>query len=208
VACLLAVTGEFITVFLSGTLYPGYNPLKDTMSSLGASVSPISDQISLWWMIMGILLVVFGAGFKQAFPDGGRQATRASWMIVLYGIGEGLGSGLFKANRIAGGLTTSALVHDILGGIGVIAILILPLILPKVIRKTEAPFFKGMSRIIFTGGILTVFLFLFRYSTNKENLLATYKGLWQRLFMLNTYIYLSTVAVIMLVRLPKSRGQS
>jgi len=57
-----------------------------------------------------------------------------------------------------------------------------------------------MSKIIFISGIITVLLFLFRYSTHENNFLAVYKGLWQRLFMLITYIYLATVAVLVIRR--------
>jgi hypothetical protein len=199
VACLLAVAGEAVTMFVFGSQYPGYSQLKNTMSSMGASVSPVSNQISTWWVMMGILLILFGAGVKIAFSEKGRYAGWASWLIILYGAGEGLGSGLFKADRFAGGLTTSALIHDIVGGIGVIAILILPLVMQKVIPKNAFPFFSRMSRIIFICGILTILLFLFRYSSNKDNFLAVNKGLWQRLFMLNTYLYMATIAIIMLL---------
>jgi hypothetical protein len=200
VACFTACTGEFVTMFVCGAQYPGYSHLKNTMSSLGASVSPVSDEISLWWIFMGVLFILFGTGLYKAYSEKGKYASRASWLVILYGIGEGIGSGAFKADRISNGLTTSALIHDILGGIGVIAILLFPLIMQKVIAKNEIPFFHRMSQIIFISGIITVFLFLFRYSINENNFLAIYKGLWQRLFMLNTYIYFITIAIIMIRR--------
>jgi L-asparagine transporter-like permease len=86
------------------------------------------------------------------------------------------------------------------GGIGVIAILILPMVMKKVVPKNTFPFFNRMSNIIFACGILTILLFLFRYSSSKDNILSLYKGLWQRLFMLNTYIYMATIALIMLLK--------
>jgi hypothetical protein len=199
-ACFLAVAGEAVTMFVFGSQYPGYSQLKNTMSSMGASVSPVSNQISTWWVMMGILLIIFGAGVKIAFSEKGRPAGWASWLIILYGAGEGLGSGLFKADRIVGVLTTSALIHDLVGGIGVIAILILPMVMKKVVPKNTFPFFNRMSNIIFACGILTILLFLFRYSSSKDNILSLYKGLWQRLFMLNTYIYMATIALIMLLK--------
>lgn len=197
VACILVCIGEFVTLFVFGAFYPGYNHLKDTMSLLGASVSPVSDEISLWWVIAGLLLIFFGTGFRKAFSEKGLYAKGASWLIMLYGFGEGISSGAFKANHIANGLTISGIIHDILGGIGVLAILLLPLIMQKVINKNEMPVFYRMSKIIFITGIITVLLFLFRYLPNENNFFTVYKGLWQRLFMLNTYTYLTTIAILM-----------
>ena len=117
---------------------------------------------------------------------------------MLYGFGEGIGSGSFKSNHVANELTVSGIIHDILGGIGVIAILLLPLIMQKVITKNEMPVFYRMSKIVFISGIITIILFLFRYSLNVNNFFTIYKGLWQRLFMLNTYIYLTTIAILMI----------
>ena len=205
-ACIIACIGEFVTLSVFGAYYPGYSHLKDTMSSLGASNSPVSDEISIWWVIMGLLLIFFGTGFKKAFSEKGLYAKGASWLILLYGFGEGIGSGAFKANHVANSLAISAIIHDILGGIGVTAILLLPLIMQKVITKNEMPVFYRMSKIVFISGILTVLLFLFRYSSNEHSFFTIYKGLWQRLFMLNTYIYLTTIALLMLKRDKKTKS--
>lgn len=198
VACILVCIGEFVTLFVFGAYYPNYNHLKDTMSILGASVSPIAGEISLWWVIMGLLIIFFGTGFRKAFSDKGLYAKGASWLIILYGFGEGIGSGAFKINHIANELTMSGIIHDILGGIGVTAILLLPLIMQKVVTRDEMPAFFHMSKIIFITGIITVLLFLFRYLSNEDNFFTVCKGLWQRLFMLNTYTYLTTIAILMI----------
>jgi hypothetical protein len=200
VACIIACIGEFVAIFVFGAYYPGYSHLKNTISSLGASPSPVADEISIWWVVMGVLLIFFGIGFKKVFSEKAGYAKIASWLIILYGFGEGIGSGAFKANLVAKGLTISAIIHDILGGIGVTAILLLPLIMQKVITKNEMPVFYRMSKIVFISGIITVLFFLFRYSSNENNFFTIYKGLWQRLFMLNTYIYLTTIAILIIKR--------
>jgi len=197
-ACLIACAGEFVTIFVFGARYPGYSQLKNTMSSLGASASPVSAEISLWWIIMGVLFIIFGTGLRLAFSAKGWYARSASWLVILYGIGEGIGSGAFKADHILNAPTTSAFIHNVLGGIGVTAILIFPLVIRKVITRNETPFFQTFSWVIFVTGILTIIAFLFRFSSGQDNFLSLYKGLWQRLFMLNTYIYLSVIAILML----------
>jgi hypothetical protein len=198
IACIFACTGEFVALFLGGAFYPGYSQLRDTMSSLGTSVSPVSAEISTWWVIMGFLLIIFGTGFYKAFSGNGQFAKIASWLIIIYGLGEGIGSGAFKAENVAIGMFPSALIHDLLGGIGVTAIIFFPLIVQKVITKNEMPVFTRLSKIVFITGIFTVFLFLFRYLKDENDFFTVYKGLWQRLFMLNSYIYLSAIAIIII----------
>lgn len=198
IACIIACIGEFVALFVLGLYYPGFNHLEDTMSSLGASVSPVAGIISFWWIIMGVFLIFFATGLKKAFPLNKKYTITASMLIILYALGEGIGSGTFRADHIETGLTNSAIVHDILGAIGVTAILLLPLPMQKVITKIENPLFVRISKFVFVTGIATVFLFLFRYSSDDTNFLAHYKGLWQRLFMLNTYMYLTIIAVLMI----------
>lgn len=199
-ACIIACVGEFVVMFVFGAYYHGYSHLKDTVSSLGASNSPVSAIISIWWVIMGTLLIFFGSGFKKAFSEKGRYTKLASWLIILYGLGEGIGSGVFKANLVVDGLTTSAVIHDILGGIGLTAILLLPVIMQKVIDKNEMPVFYRMSKIVFIIGIIAVFLFMLKHFPFNDNFFAIYKGLWQRLFILNNCIYLTIIAVLIINR--------
>jgi hypothetical protein len=205
ILCIIVCAGEFVALFIFGSFYPGYNHLRDTMSLLGTSGSPVSAAISAWWIVMGMMMIFFGTGVKMAFKAKGRVAGYAALSIILYGMGEGIGSGVFKADRLVQGFPVSALIHDILGGAGTLAILMLPLIMQKIITKHELPAFYRFSRIIFITGIAFIVLFMFRYTHSETNLLAVYKGLWQRLFLLNTYIYMVTIAVL-IIKKPEYHG--
>lgn len=199
-ACLIACTGEITTIFLSAKYYPGFDPLKRTMSSLGASNSSISNQISLWWIIMGLLLMFFAIGFKLAFKERGMPATVASWLIAIYGLGEGIGSAAFKVEKLSNSLTLSGIYHEVFSGIGVIAVLIFPAIMLKIISKLEMPFFYRISQFALILGTIFIILFLFRYIIKEASFPASYKGLWQRLYMLNTYIYLMSISIVMIIK--------
>jgi hypothetical protein len=198
--CIIACAADSVSIFVFGTFFPGYNHLKDTISSLGSSISPVSDEISLLWVLLGLLFIFFATGIKKEFSGKEVYAKYASWLIILYGCGEEIGSGLFKADRLIDGMTTSAIIHDVLGGIGITAILILPLIMQKVIHTNEMHWFHRMSKIVFISGIVTSLFFLFRFLTDEDNFFTIYKGLWQRLNLLNTYIYLTTIAILMIKR--------
>lgn len=196
-ACLAGCTGDFISLFILGQEYPGYNQLSDTMSSLGSSASPVSDIISVLWIFLGILMIIFAFGFRAAHSPREKYVKIVFWLLILYGLGEGLASGLFKADRVSGSYTTSFIVHDILGGTGVIAILILPLIVQKIKPFFSSHGFIRFSNITFILGTFFLILFSFRFIGNGESIVAKYKGLWQRLFVLVYYIYLITIAIKM-----------
>jgi hypothetical protein len=199
IACWIACIGEFAFVFILGQYYTGYNQLKDTMSSLGVSKSPVSDEISLWWIVAGFLFMFFAFGLKKAFSDRGKNSGLAALLVFIYGLGEGIGSGAFKADRIHDTLTLSAIIHDAVGGLGVAAALMLPLVMMKIIPANESGLFHRFSKIIFVFGLIAVALFEFRY-VFPESSIAVYKGLWQRLYMLDFYVYLTIVAMIMVRR--------
>jgi hypothetical protein len=198
IACLAACTGDFLTLFLFGPRFPGYSQLHDTMSKLGSSASPVSDLISNWWIMLGILFVVFAVGFRIAYRPADKYLKIAFWLIVLYGLGEGLGSGLFKADRLSGSLTTSFIIHDIVGGLGILGLLLLPLIVPKIKPHFSSKNFVGFSLVTFFLVLVFLVLFSFRFIGDGNNCIAIYKGLWQRLFVLISYIYMSSIAFKMI----------
>lgn len=197
IICITTCISDFVLLFLLGSYYPGYSQLKNTMSALGASVSPVSDLLSAWWIFVGIVFILFGFIFRKSFDSNLKNVKTASLLIMFYGMGEGIGSGIFKADKIAGKMTNSFIIHDVLGGIGISAALLLPLIMHKVILKKNKPAFYLLSWIVFIVGVMMMLLFTIRFSSNENNFINLYKGLWQRLFLLNFYLYLITISVIM-----------
>ncbi len=198
ISCFTACIGDFLATYVLGDYYPGYSQLTNTMSLLGVTESPVSGIISIWWIILGFLIILFALGFNKAFDSENKYVKIATWLLILYGLGEGLGSGIFKADHVNNSMTTSAIIHEILGGIGVIAILILPLIMQKVIPRASNPGFHTLSMIVFFAGIVFLLLFSFRLFHQGNNDLTLYKGLWQRLFVLDYYLYLMIIAVMMI----------
>ncbi|MFB9109990.1 DUF998 domain-containing protein [Flavobacterium gyeonganense] len=197
IICITICILDIIVLFLAGLYYPGYSQLKMTMSSLGASESPVSEFISAWWIFIGVAFIFFGIVFRKAFGSNHKNVRLASLLLILYGLGEGIGSGVFKADRIAGKMTDSFVMHDIAGGIGVIAALILPLVMKEVMTKENKPGLTLLSQIIFTVGFITMLLFTIRFSSDENNFIVFYKGLWQRIFMLNLYVYFIVISAIM-----------
>lgn len=197
IACCIACVGDFVVLFVFGSQYPGYSQLYNTMSALGATASPVSSVVSAWWILLGLLFFMFAVGFRLAFSPADKYVKLAFWLILIYGLGEGLGSGLFKADYQNGLLTLSAILHDILGGIGVTAILLLPLVMQKIIPPSTNPGFHLLSKFVFAIGFILLLLFTLRFANNNETALVQLSGLWQRLLVFVYYAYLMIIGAIM-----------
>jgi len=195
---MIVCTGDFAVLLVFGAYYPGYSQQYSTMSSLGASVSPVSGMVSGAWIVLGVLCVFFGYSFWKAFVPATRYTFLAAWLLVIYGLGEFVGSGVFKADHIGNTVTNSAVVHGILGTIGLTALAILPLVMLKIIPRRSHPRFYALSWMVFVVGIVLAILFNSRFFHAHENQLDRLEGLWQRLLVLNYYIYLFAIILKML----------
>ena len=198
--CIAACSGDLFITYYLGNQYPGYRQISDVMSLLGSSGSPVSAEMSIWWIILGILIIIFAAGLRIAYSGTGRYVKIAFWMIVIYAIGEDMGSGLFKADTIEGTMTTSYLIHNIFGGAGICGILFLPLAVQKIVPLSESSGFRSFSRSVLVAGLILLFLFSFRLISIGNNFVERSAGLWQRLFALDYYLYLVVIASLMFKR--------
>jgi hypothetical protein len=197
--CVTACFGDILAVWMFGLWYPGYNQFKQAMSVLGASGSPVSKIVSLWWVIVGLLFIIFAIGYHQANVHKNKVYKQASIMIGLYGFGEGIGSGLFPGNHLAGHLTGIGIIHNLLGGAGVAGIIILPLFIIRIYRRRYArSWMISFSWLITCTGILFFTLFSICRLAHTSTGFFSYAGFWQRFFMLNYYLYMFVLAIIML----------
>ncbi len=195
---LSACLGDIIMTYVLGTWYPGYNPLSQPMSDLGDGISPVVRLASNWWIILGLLFVVFGYGFYRAFSNQGKLARRAAWMIAIYGMGEGMGSGLVPGTPGNNFLTLNSIAHNIVSGFGVIAVMLLPFVIMKLYDARHSPYLYWYSWFTTVTGFF--FFALFAVSVFYQHGWLSYTGLWQRLWVLMYYLFLMWLAVLMLKR--------
>jgi len=119
-------------------------------------------------------------------------------LILLYGLGENIASGVFRADRVNGELTSLAYLHDFLGGIGVLSLLVLPFVMQKIFTKFSFPLFNRYSRMAWLVGFIATVFFSFRLEYFAGTFLYNYSGLWQRIFLADYYIYFTVIAVMMI----------
>lgn len=197
VAGLIAFVGDYVLPFILGFFYPNYNHLTLVQSELGTSVSPVSAWINTWWVLFGVLNIVFGLGFWQAFNHEGRMALVVGILIIVFGLGAGVGAGLFPQEPGGVETTLSGKLHGIFAGIGELVIILVPLLnLWIFTRQTSEPLFWA-SIATFVLSLLTFGLFLGGHDMPTEGILS-YVGLWQRAYFLVIYVYLGTIAVHMI----------
>lgn len=164
--CMVDLGGTFIL----GDRIDGYNQLKHTMSQMGILSSPVANEKAICWIAMGFLLILFAVGIRLAYAENKEFAGIASWLIILYGFGEGMISGIFPADKAGEVHTWAGIVHNAIGGVGVIAIMIFPLVMRRII-----PDLIKLSTIVFFIGAAGVILFsIGRLVSAPDNFLAVY----------------------------------
>ena len=201
--CIAACVADLILIYTFGKQIPGYNHVKDSLSSVWVSGSPVAVAVTVWSVVLGTIFVFFAFGFRKTFNKYGKQVKTASWLIILYGLGEGVASGIFRADTVNGKLTSLAYLHDLLGGIGVVALLILPFVMRKIFTAFASPVFYRFSGIVSAIGLFSIFLFSFRLDYFADSMLHDYSGLWQRIFLVNYYGYFIVIAVMMIQKIQR-----
>ena len=168
--------------------------MNQTQSNLGISKSPVSFYMNSWGVVFSLLFVICAYALrKSVFAHGGWQLA-AVWLIAIFGLGEGAGSGLFPYDHIAGKLTWSGNLHTIFSAIGDTAMVLLPFVLVKIFTKQHFPKLSVYSWFVAITGPVLIIVFLLA----RANYLPL-RGLWQRLFLLDYYSLLMVVALDMLV---------
>ena len=203
IAGLLASIGDFLVAFALGFFYPNYNHLKLVMSELGTSQSPVAVWINLWWIVFGILFITFALGFKQAFTSDKKSVVIVTLLIMLFGLGAGIGAGLFPMEPGGSETTLTGKIHGICAGIGFLAITFVPLVSLALFPREHSPRLYWLSVGVFVLGLASFVLFVASEDVSSAGGLWSYTGLWQRLFLLNHYSYLGVVSAMMIRSSPR-----
>lgn len=198
ILCIIGCFTDLVLIFIFGNQIPGFNQLTSTLSSLGISTSPVAGEVTVWSVILGIIFIFYAIGFRLAFQKFGKAVVVATWLIIFYALGENIASGIFRADSINGKLTTLAYLHDVLGGIGVASLLILPYVMQKIFTRFSYPLFNRYSRLAWLVGIIATIFFSFRLEYFSGTFLYTYSGLWQRIFLVDYYIYFVVIAFMIM----------
>jgi Protein of unknown function (DUF998) len=192
--CFIACIGDFIVTSIISYFYKDYNFLTQSESFLGASNSPVAIYMNAWGVIFSLLFVIYAYALRRTIFKEGYWQRIAVRLIIIYGVGEGAGSGLFPYDHIGKELTLSGKLHSIFSAVGDIAMVLLPFVLTKVFSKQNFPRLHLYARFAGISGPVLIVIFLL-----ARQHIVPLKGLWQRLFLLDYYSLLIVIAIDMLV---------
>lgn len=197
IAAWIVCIGDFAVSLLLGAEIPGYDPILQSESVMGSSTSPVAGWFTIWSVAFSLLFFLFGLGVFQAFFDKGKAAWAAALMLILYGLGEGIGSGFLPFDFVDGKLTLSGQLHNLISGIGDTGLIFMPLVARRIFTPREFPLMHRWSLLVFLVGMAFIVLFLATKLIGPGHGLFSGRGLWQRLYLLDYYLYLMAVALVM-----------
>lgn len=179
---VIAMAGDFVIPWILGRRYPGYSHLRDTISTLGTTGSPVKRQLSIWLIVLGVCFLGFAVGQALQF----RVFTWRHWSyllgIVAFGLGAGIVAGLFPEDAAGTEETATGKVHGIGSGLGFILLLLVPLWARGMIEFAAV---RGWNTLGFLAGFISFTLFM--VSGKSSGFLKEWTGLWQRLYLAVMY---------------------
>jgi len=188
---------EIATDIWFGSIYPGYNWKTQSISYLGQEGSPIEHWVLVWGVFFALLIALFTFSFSQIYQSN-RWVKIAAISLLVYGLGEGLGSGCFPINPPGTELTLNGRLHNIFSGIGDAGIVLLPFILMFMFpRRENRKLYVYLWTVAGFGMVMAAFFLIAKY-VHSDNFISDYKGIWQRIYILNYYALLLVMSVKML----------
>ncbi|MHA1518949.1 MAG: DUF998 domain-containing protein [Promethearchaeota archaeon] len=178
---LVTTLADLLVPTIISKQYRSYNHLKDTISSLGTSESPVQKQQCMNLIIVGVLFSTFSL-INWFIMEGKIRAHHWYYIgILIFGIGCIL-AGIFPEDPNDVEETSSGKIHGIASGLGFIFIISSLYWAIKIPELVDLQFF---SFVFFILAILTFLMFLFSNSIKWR--IFSYTGLYQRLNLIVIY---------------------
>ena len=181
----IGMLGDFVVPSLLARSYPRYSNLRDTISTLGTTGSPVKSKTTVWLVMQGLFLLVFAVGQAMTFCSFTWRHLLYLLGIVMFGVGAGIVAGLFPEDPPGVQETGSGKVHGIGAGIGSILLLLSPLWARGIEAFKEV---KDLNAAGFAVGLVAFVLFIISGKNGRGWLGMT--GLWQRIYLAVMYAIL------------------
>jgi len=170
--------------------YPKYHHKEMALSVLGSRQSPVKWIYNLWCIISGVVFCIAPHTIHQKYPGG---LAAAIWiLLVIYGIGCEIISGICPLNENRQDEDIITKIHGGTSAIGFIALLITPLLLAVMHFEVLNNIAGTISLVSFFAAFVFFCFFIMGEKEKFANTVLRYGGLWQRLVLINCYIPLLT----------------
>lgn len=176
----LALAGLFgplvfwVVVAVLGAVTPGYRPVSDFISTLGAVGAPYAVVQQVNFLVFGAAIIAFGIGLHRFYGDG-RRPRVGTLFVWLFGLGVLL-AGLFQSDLAAPESTTNVL-HDLVSSVAFLAaILAIGLVSRRLDADDRWPRYRFETPVTVALVLATFFAFAATIET-------AWAGASQRLFV-------------------------
>lgn len=189
IAFWLAFVLEITTDIWFGSKFPGYDWKTQSMSYIGQSGSPMEHWVLIWGVVSTMLFALFINTFYQLYKFK-KWALIATCLLFTYALGEGLGSGIFPIDSSETAVTLNGKLHNLFGGIGDIGLVLFPFALMLMFPRSENQrLHLHLWAVVIIGLIMASFFLIAKYF-HPDNFIISFKGVWQRVYLLNYYLML------------------
>jgi hypothetical membrane protein len=196
---VVACAGDFVVPLVIARSVPGYSHLRNVMSELGTRESPVARWMNGWWIVLGVLMMAFGVGVALAFPAAGDAGRLLACQFLVFGLGAGIGAGLFPMDPVGSAATVSGWLHGLTSSVGFVALGFAPLVTLWVVPRADVAWLWWLSAVVQALGFVIFALIVVSGHSRGEGVLS-WAGLWQRAFLAVYYVYVAALAVEMVRR--------
>lgn len=182
-AAVIAVIGPFQSVggwLLAGSLWPGYDPIRQTISDLAAPESPVAGVMSAFFIFGGTLTIIAGVLVKP-FALSGRIA------LVLAGFAT-YGLTIFPTPLVG-----YSIPHRIFAITSFVLYAAWPLLAMR-FRKDAPWIIRPTASVLATAGQTVLAVWFLLTWTEPDQ---TAVGLWERVVVTQQSVYLSVVVLVL-----------
>lgn len=189
---LVVMVIDLILPFAVALPYKGYSHKNAVMSVLGCKKSPLKVIYNLWTIISGFIFVVFGYYMFSFYGEIELSlGITIMLLLVLYGLGDEVLSGMFPVNENREDMSLSSKVHGAGSVIGFIALQFVPLILGILQFRTNEVAHGVFSIVFFVLSLAAFTFFVIGEKPKFKDTVFSYGGLWQRVSLALMYVPLA-----------------
>jgi hypothetical protein len=187
---LTCVLNTLIIITLDFTV-PDYNSMTQYVSEFGIIPGIVSQIVSAWWIISGIVLMLFSFSLDNAIEKSGRLSILGPLFIFLYGLFDSIGSVIFPMDMVEE--TFTGMMHMLVSFIGITAVIFSPLALLGRIKRDKA--WKRLVRFTWFTQIIFLLIYVVCILAFTDIYFGQYLGLLQRIFIYAVDIWIIILGV-------------
>jgi hypothetical protein len=197
---LASVLNISVIITLDFTV-PGYNSLAQYVSEYGIIPGVTSKIVTAWWIISGIILMLFSLGLNNTMEKTGRLSFFGPLFICLYGLLDSIGSAVFPMD--AAEETFSGTMHILVSFIGITAVIFSPLALVN--RMKKDPMWKGLVCFTWITQVFFWVIYVVCILAFAGIYFSRHAGLLQRVFIFAADIWIVVLGFNALKTLKRSQ---